>query len=111
MMDAFKEVGLSDKPKFLVDTYCGSGLFSVTCSNGFESVIGVDVSEGSIKYAKENAQINDVANATFIYGNAEKIFALVASPPDHTAVVIDPPRRVNRHCGAIADRRVVMINF
>ena len=93
-MDAFAELGLSDQPKFLVDTYCGSGLFSVTCSKGFQSVIGVDVSEGSIRSATENAKVNDVANANFIYGNAEKIFALIESPPDLTAVVIDPPRKV-----------------
>jgi tRNA (uracil-5-)-methyltransferase len=94
MMDAFAELHLSESPKFLVDTYCGSGLFSVTCSKGFQSVIGVDVSEGSIKCARENAKANDVANAKFIYGNAEKIFEFVKSPADLTAVVIDPPRKV-----------------
>jgi tRNA (uracil-5-)-methyltransferase len=94
MMDAFAQLKLWDKPKYLVDTYCGAGLFSVTCSEGFESVVGVDVHEGSIKSASTNAKANDVKNASFIYGRAEQIFKLVKSPPDLTAVIIDPPRKV-----------------
>lgn len=33
------------KPKHLVDTYCGSGLFAITLSPFFESVVGIEISE------------------------------------------------------------------
>lgn len=65
---------VSSAPKYLVDAYCGSGLFSVTCGEGFEGVIGVDVSGESVKYASENASANNVKNATFLVGQAEKLF-------------------------------------
>jgi len=77
-----------------VDAYCGSGLFSVTCSEGFKSVIGVEISSDSVKYAIRNAEANGIANASFLTGSADKIFEVVQTPPDQTALIIDPPRKV-----------------
>jgi tRNA (uracil-5-)-methyltransferase len=36
---------IGKKPKHLVDTYCGSGLFAITLSPFFESVVGIEISE------------------------------------------------------------------
>lgn len=96
IITTFEELNLADKPKFLVDAYCGSGLFSVTCSEGFESVVGVEISPDSVQYAIRNAKANNIANASFITGSADKIFEVVQTPPDHTALIIDPPRKVDR---------------
>jgi len=93
IISTFKELQLADEPKFLVDAYCGSGLFSVTCSEGFESVIGVEISAASVEYAIRNAKANNIANASFITGTADKIFEVVQTPPDRTAAIIDPPRK------------------
>ncbi|EPX74557.1 tRNA methyltransferase Trm2 [Schizosaccharomyces octosporus yFS286] len=81
------------KPKYFVDAYCGSGLFSVACSEGFDSVIGVEISADSVHYAKENAQRNNVSNTNFIVGEAEKIFSSIETPSAETAMVVDPPRK------------------
>jgi tRNA (uracil-5-)-methyltransferase len=89
-------LGLLDAPRYLVDAYCGSGLFSVTCGEGFESVVGVEISADSVKYATQNANANNIVNATFMTGSADKIFEIVKTPPDQTAVIIDPPRKVRR---------------
>ena len=94
---SFTELGLVDKPRYLVDAYCGSGLFSITCSQGFDSVIGVEISADSVKYAKLNAEINKIANASFMTGSADQIFKVVQTPPDQTALIIDPPRKVAPH--------------
>lgn len=91
---SFQELDLLDQPRFLVDAYCGSGLFSVTCSRGFESVIGVEITAESVNYAVHNAKANNIANAKFITGSADRIFDVVHTPPDHIAVIIDPPRKV-----------------
>lgn len=80
-------------PKYLVDTYCGSGLFAVTCSSASESVIGVEISKDSVEYARKNAELNGVKNASFIVGQAEKIFEKVDTPKDETSIIIDPPRK------------------
>jgi tRNA (uracil-5-)-methyltransferase len=81
------------EPLYLVDAYCGSGLFSITASKGVDRVVGVDVSKGSIKFATKNAERNGVENATFIDGQAEKIFSAIDTPSDLTSVIIDPSRK------------------
>ena len=80
---------------FLVDAYCGSGLFALAAASAFERVAGVAVSESSIRFARENAVANHIANATFVAGDAASIFAGLdpAFAPADTAVVIDPPRK------------------
>ena len=79
--------------KFLVDAYCGSGLFALSCAPAFERVAGVELSETSVKFAMENAAANGIANATFRSGDAAQIFAGLEFPPADTAVIIDPPRK------------------
>ncbi|PKI84250.1 Trm2p [Malassezia vespertilionis] len=81
------------KPQYLVDTYCGSGLFALTLAGMFHQVAGVEISASSIECAKHNATLNQIENATFLAGNAENIFGSIAYPPSQTTVVIDPPRR------------------
>jgi tRNA/tmRNA/rRNA uracil-C5-methylase (TrmA/RlmC/RlmD family) len=79
--------------KFLVDAYCGSGLFSLTLANGFEQVAGVEVSETSCEWARKNAAANHITNAKFLTASAEAIFDQISFPAAETAVVIDPPRK------------------
>jgi len=79
--------------RFLVDAYCGSGLFALSCAPAFERVAGVEISESSVRFATENAAANGIANASFQAGDAAQIFAGLAFPPGETVVVIDPPRR------------------
>ncbi len=79
--------------QFLVDAYCGSGLFALACAPVFERVAGVEVSESSVRFARENAIANGLANATFTAGDAAAIFAALTFPADKTVVVIDPPRK------------------
>ena len=79
--------------RFLVDAYCGSGLFALAAAARFERVAGVEISETSVAFARENAAANGIANATFLAGEAAAIFAGLDFPPGETAVVIDPPRK------------------
>ena len=78
---------------YLVDAYCGSGLFSITCSQGVSKVIGVEVSADSVKFAERNAKLNNVENAKFIVGKAEAIFGEIDTPHAQTSVILDPPRK------------------
>ena len=79
--------------KYLIDAYCGSGLFTVTLSSLFSSSTGIDIAGGSIAFAKENATANNVSNATFMTAPASALFEKVVFPADETVVVIDPPRK------------------
>lgn len=82
-----------DGTRFLVDAYCGSGLFALTLAKDFEEVAGVEVSETSCEWARKNAASNEISNATFLTASAENIFANINFPAAETAVVIDPPRK------------------
>ncbi|KAJ9089048.1 tRNA(m5U54)methyltransferase, variant 2 [Entomophthora muscae] len=94
VMDEIKSApGLTQPPRFLLDVYCGSGLFTVACSSAFERVVGVDVSDQSISCAGQNATINGLTNCSFKLGNAEIIFDGLDFKGEDTAVIIDPPRK------------------
>ena len=82
-----------DDPHFLVDAYCGSGLFSITASKGVDKVIGVEVSADSVSFAEANAKANGIENCKFVVGKAECIFASIDTPCDRTSVILDPPRK------------------
>ena len=88
-----REQAAGSGAKFLVDAYCGSGLFALSCAPAFVRVAGVEISETSVKFATENAAANGLTNASFRAGDAAQIFAGLDFPPADTAVVIDPPRK------------------
>ena len=79
--------------RYLVDAYCGSGLFALTLAPHFEKVLGVEVSETSADWARANARSNGINHASFLAASAEAIFEQVDFPAEETAVVIDPPRK------------------
>ncbi len=97
LLEAFtrhvRERAAGDGARYLVDAYCGSGLFCLTAARAFEQAIGIEINDVSIKWARENAAANGLANASFVTGDAAAIFEQVVFPPGQTAVVIDPPRR------------------
>ena len=79
--------------RFLVDAYCGVGLFAVSAAARFEAVAGVEISEAAVRWARANARINGADNARFHTGKAEAVFAAPGFSGAETAVVVDPPRK------------------
>jgi tRNA/tmRNA/rRNA uracil-C5-methylase (TrmA/RlmC/RlmD family) len=79
--------------RFLVDAYCGSGLFALSAASAFTQVAGIELSESSIRFARDNAAANGITNATFQSGDAASIFAGLTFSAADTAVIIDPPRK------------------
>jgi len=79
--------------RYLVDAYCGSGLFALSAAGAFTRVTGVEISGTSIACARDNASANGISNATFVAGDAAHIFSGLDFPADETVVVIDPPRK------------------
>lgn len=101
--------------RFLVDAYCGSGLFGISAARHFEEVIGVEVSESAVMKAAHNAEINGLANCRFIAADARHIFEQVAHSGGDTVVIVDPPRagcseEFLQQLFAFGPRRVVYIS-
>lgn len=79
--------------RYLIDTYCGSGLFALSCASHFDQVSGIEISDAAIDWAKRNAKLNQIDNCQFQQGDALAIFENATFPAKQTAVVIDPPRK------------------
>lgn len=88
-----REQAAATGARFLVDAYCGSGLFALSAASAFEQVAGVEISETSVRFATRNASANGVTNATFMAADAAAIFAGLTFAANETAVIIDPPRK------------------
>jgi 23S rRNA (uracil1939-C5)-methyltransferase/tRNA (uracil-5-)-methyltransferase len=88
-----REQAAATGARHLVDAYCGSGLFALACAPAFARVAGIEISETSIRFARENATANGINNASFQAGDAARIFAGLEFPAGDTVVVIDPPRK------------------
>jgi tRNA/tmRNA/rRNA uracil-C5-methylase (TrmA/RlmC/RlmD family) len=78
---------------YLVDAYCGVGLFALSTAKSFELVAGVEISEPAVRWAQANATISGLKNVRFVIGKAEAIFNGLKFPASETAVIIDPPRK------------------
>lgn len=83
----------TQKERYLVDAYCGSGFIGIACSDKMDKVLGVEVSERAAQSAAENAKLNNIENCKFIAGDAEKIFKEVDIPAELTTVIMDPSRK------------------
>jgi len=59
-----------------------------------------------VQYAIRNAEQNNIRNAKFITGSADKIFEVIKTPPDQTALIIDPPRKVPLPLGVLVAAKV-----
>jgi len=92
-VDHVRTEAVASGARFLVDAYCGSGLFGLCAAESFEHVEGIEVNEESLAWARENAVHNRIHNATFHAGSAEAIFDQLTFPGGESAVVIDPPRK------------------
>lgn len=97
----------SSRPRYLIDCYCGSGLFALSAASHFDLCVGIEVNDKAVEEATENARGNDIRNCQFVAASAEAIFT---SPPEliiegfesmkvqdfprsQTVVVVDPPRK------------------
>jgi 23S rRNA (uracil1939-C5)-methyltransferase/tRNA (uracil-5-)-methyltransferase len=94
-------------PSYLIDCYCGSGLFALSAAKEFKLCVGIEVNEKAIGEATDNAKLNGIETCQFMAASAEAIFT---SPPEitvagfeqlkvqtldrqETVVVLDPPRK------------------
>ncbi len=78
----------------LIDAYCGSGLFSIFLAPYSQRIVGIEISEKSVKYAQTNAANADVKNVRFVQGKVENILPgeFLSSKKESNLIVLDPPR-------------------
>ncbi|MFL0268803.1 23S rRNA (uracil(1939)-C(5))-methyltransferase RlmD [Candidatus Clostridium radicumherbarum] len=76
------------------DAYCGTGTISLFLSQKAKKVYGVEIVPQAIEDAKKNAVENNITNAEFFVGQAEKVIPeLIDHGISADVVVVDPPRK------------------
>lgn len=76
------------------DAYCGTGTISLFLSEKARKVYGVEIIPEAIENAKINAQQNNIDNAEFFVGEAEKVIPeMIDRGIKAEVVVVDPPRK------------------
>jgi 23S rRNA (uracil1939-C5)-methyltransferase/tRNA (uracil-5-)-methyltransferase len=82
-----------DGIEFLLDMYCGVGVFGICGSRNFKAVTGIEINGRAIQLAQQNAANNRMNNIQFMVGSSENIFAETLPEAKKTAVILDPPRK------------------
>ena len=81
--------------ELLADLYCGTGTIGLSMAKNAESLVGIEIVEGAVACAKQNAEYNGVGNAVFFCGDASDPQTVLSATGGKTpdVVVIDPPRK------------------
>jgi 23S rRNA (uracil1939-C5)-methyltransferase len=75
----------------VLDAYCGIGTLSLPLARQAQQVFGIELQPEAVEQARQNAQLNQIANATFYVGAVETLLRTLTIQPD--IVVLDPPRK------------------
>ena len=76
------------------DLYCGIGTISLFLAEKAKEVIGVEVVPEAVEAATKNAVLNNISNARFYCGEAEKVVPELYNEGIRAdVVVVDPPRK------------------
>ncbi len=76
--------------EIVVDAYCGVGTMALIAASRAKKVIGIEYVADAIEDARHNAIRNQIANAVFEVGAAEK---RIASIDKMDVVILNPPRK------------------
>lgn len=93
---AAEKAALSGK-ETLLDLYCGIGTIGISLSDKVKKLVGIEIVDAAVKCAKENADLNGLADAEFFCGDAGDAENLVARAlalcGEMPTVIVDPPRK------------------
>lgn len=83
-----------EKDDVVIDAYCGMGSISLFLAQQAKKVYGVEIVPEAVEAAKENARLNDIDNAEFVVGKAEKMMPQWKKDGlKPNVIVVDPPRK------------------
>ena len=89
LYDEVLDVVKGNKPKKVLDLYCGTGTIGIYISDIVSKVIGVDYSKSGIEDANKNKELNNAKNIEFI---CDKVEHVIEEFNDIDMVIVDPPR-------------------
>lgn len=77
----------------VLDLCTGSGCIAITIAKHFSdaSVFGIDISDTALRYAEENALLNDVKNVIFLKGDLYEPLRLINPQMRFDMIISNPP--------------------
>ena len=77
----------------LIDAYSGVGTIGILAADRVKKVIGMETIPEAVEDAKQNVKLNNVKNADYLVGKAERILPeLKEEGLNFDALIVDPPR-------------------
>eukprot|EP01080_Neovahlkampfia_damariscottae_P009620 gene9620-1824_t len=80
----------------LLDVCCGTGTIGMIMSDSVKKVIGIEMSESSVKDAHENVKLNKIENMELLCGKAEDVLGDTIRKKGldvlKVTAIVDPPR-------------------
>lgn len=86
------EIAAQSPGSKIFDLYCGVGISSALLAKQGHHVVGVEYNPLSIKFAKENAQINGLATCRFLQGDVEQVLKNHLKKENADLILVNPPR-------------------
>lgn len=78
----------------VVDAYSGIGTIGLSVAKQVDHVYGMEIVEEAVEDAKKNAAVNEIENATYLVGTAEKVMGQWQREGIQPNVIfVDPPRK------------------
>ncbi len=95
LVDEVCKMALTGKLNTVIDVYCGCGLFSIFLAPFAGEIFGIELNQKSVKFARLNAEKENLRNVKFICGDAaEELmkgnFSKLSGAID--LLILDPPR-------------------
>lgn len=86
----------------VLDAFCYSGGFGLYAARaGAGEVVGVDVSEPALQLARENAELNQLKNISFVHEDVFKHLDQLVGQGEHFGLVVLDPPKFARSRGAV----------
>ena len=100
----------------VLDLFCGLGNFTLPISRTCHSVTAVEGSLAMVKKARDNADLNQISNVEFVYGDlySDETLSEPWLKKQYEKVLMDPPRsgaaEVLQHLGKIKPQIIVYVS-
>ncbi|MCF7668956.1 MAG: class I SAM-dependent RNA methyltransferase [Verrucomicrobia bacterium] len=94
LIDVVRERLHNNRTRFLIDSYCGVGFFSIALADDTEEFLGIEQDRQAIRAARANAERKGKHNGRYVEGKTEEVLPQLWDhfPADRTCLLLDPPR-------------------
>lgn len=97
----------------VIDAFSGTGTIGLCISQKADAVIGIENSASAVKNARDNAELNNIHNCSFIKADVNEVIPNIIKREEPNTIIFDPPRKglSNKTITTVADAGVKKIIY